>query len=336
MTILDRRPGEGTTLGLFENAGRRRLDALLLWEKTRELPGDEDILGHWVLKMAMCLTRQARKRVTDFEAAVFLQSGDQESIAAEMGFEKVAGGYVVHWTRVTDLVRDRRVVIKGGQAHVPPDLVSFITVGMFRRKMDVQLKAAKRNYQSIDERVGNVLSVIQKLAEKTYGSLKVAIDIDKAAPKNFPMCMRSMHAFLDKNGYLKHEGRRQFQLFVKGAGVEFGDSLGYFRTKYTRDFSQYEYGLRHSYGLVGSKTDYQPYSCTAIIRKSNATAGQAHGCPFVGNEFDIEDLGVVGLARAGHPQAACRSHFELEHPGKEAGGVGNHPNEWLKRSLTSF
>ena len=107
-----------------------------------------------------------------------------------------------------------------------------------------------------------------------------------AMARSSPLCMRSLYDRLRSTHHLKHDGRMQFGLFLKGIGVTLEDSLALWREEFTRggktseQFDKgYAYNIRHNYGQEGKRVNYTPYSCMRIIG-ATPVGDQAHGCPY--------------------------------------------------------
>lgn len=77
--------------------------------------------------------------------------------------------------------------------------------------------------------------------------------------------MRHLHNQLRHDHHLKHQGRMQYGLFLKGLGLSMEEALLFwqraFSGKVTEDQFQknYAYNIRHNYGREGKRTDYTPY-----------------------------------------------------------------------------
>jgi DNA primase large subunit len=174
------------------------------------------------------------------------------------------------------------------------------------------------------------------------------------------MCMRNLHDRLRKDHHLKHMGRMQYGLFLKGIGLDLKDALTFWRQEFAKVMAadkfdkSYSYNIRHNYGKEGKRTDYTPYSCIKIILfPTGSTTGEAHGCPFIHHDREHlrENLraqipdpagvqSIVDLVQNSHYQIACRRHWELTHP--NAGHdqarelVINHPNQYFDESERYF
>jgi DNA primase large subunit len=97
--------------------------------------------------------------------------------------------------------------------------------------------------------------------------------------------MQILHKNLATNSHLKHFGRLQYGLFLKGVGLSMEESLNFWKNKFknvtTDKFEkEYAYNIRHSYGKEGKRNDYIPWSCTRIQRLQPPSAAEYHGCPF--------------------------------------------------------
>lgn len=175
---------------------------------------------------------------------------------------------------------------------------------------------------------------------------------------------------LNKDHHLKHFGRQQFGLFLKGIGLSLEDALLYWRRAFSKlsddQFNKsYAYNIRHNYGQEGKRADYTPYSCMKIITSNQPSAGDQHGCPFkhfskgnlvqmlqrngIGEERVARD--VADLAKQGHFQVACTRFFEVtrgkvnphtmsdDGAAKPEGAQHNvmdtiaHPNQFFELSL---
>jgi DNA primase large subunit len=110
-------------------------------------------------------------------------------------------------------------------------------------------------------------------------------DIDGLADKTFPLCMQILHKNLSNSSHLKHFGRLQYGLFLKGIGLSLDESILFWKNKFkniTHDKfeKEYSYNIRHSYGKEGKRNDYIPWSCTRIQKLQTPSASEHHGCPY--------------------------------------------------------
>ena len=173
---------------------------------------------------------------------------------------------------------------------------------------------------------------------------------------------------LRKNSHLKHYGRLQYTLFLKGIGLTLEDCLIFWRQAFkliTDDTfnKEYRYNVRHVYGDVGGDAirrgrGYTPHSCQKILTEHPPGSGESHGCPY--RHFSVENLTTL-LERTGVDDRdllrrvkedvekkrfhiACNRVFDWAHKKeitqvKEEGSWSAadldtlvHPNTYFKRS----
>ena len=189
-------------------------------------------------------------------------------------------------------------------------------------------------------------------ATKNAGDgIATAADVRKMdAARSLPLCMSSMLAGLDRDKHLKHKGRLQLGLFLKGAGLPLDEAMRFWRDGFGNlagdDFDKrYAYGVRFNYGKEGKRADYTPYSCVKIVT-TPVDAGDCAGCPYKTQAPDVlanllssrlklgagDVSAVVARARQGHYQLACASAWEAVHGGKELDSGVNHPNQYFDAS----
>ncbi|KAM6459856.1 DNA primase large subunit isoform 2-T3 [Liasis olivaceus] len=182
---------------------------------------------------------------------------------------------------------------------------------------------------------------------------KISLEqIDALSVKSFPLCMRQLHKALRDNHHLRHGGRMQYGLFLKGIGLTLEQALQFWKSEFIRGkvdadkFDKgYAYSIRHNYGKEGKRTDYTPFSCMKIILSNLPGQGDYHGCPFRHSDpellkqklqsYKIPPSGIsqiLDLVKGMHYQLACQKYFELTHDVKEIGFSLSHPNQYFVES----
>ncbi|XP_030756767.1 DNA primase large subunit-like [Sitophilus oryzae] len=256
------------------------------------------------------------------------------------------------------LVKGRRSYLKAGFAYIPmSDLVVCIQ-SKFRASLSESLNYMSHRIANLDdERLSDLLCNLHNTyTGKDYvtGQNKDAVNIaclDEYSKKHFPLCMRHMHEVLTSTHHLKHNGRLQYGLFLKGIGVLYESANEFWRREFTKAMDsdkfekKYSYNFKHQYGLVGNRVDYSPYSCIKIIM-SNVGPGETHGCPFKHwdnaylksklNEYGVDQEGVkeiMTLVSNKHYQIACTKYFELTHGQQQAANSIIHPNQYFEESM---
>ena len=189
--------------------------------------------------------------------------------------------YRVPFQQALSLVSKRAVFLDKGDAIVPLDKLESTLVNRFRIHLSRALMEAAQLFDHVsgDTRIAPLLKNMNKqyvgkdFSKSAGGSLgKLTLDVvDEAAERNMPLCMKNLHDNLKKDHKLKHWGRLQYGLFLKGAGMEMEDALMFWENHFTKLIShdnfqkQYAYSFRHMYGKEGARKNYTPYSCMKII-----------------------------------------------------------------------
>jgi DNA primase large subunit len=282
--------------------------------------------------------------------------------------------YKIPFTEATSLVSSRKVYLEKGNVYVPLKLVETIIEQRFRSQLGNALAFAARSFDLIssDTRIGPLLkNMNQQYVGRDYSKNsnvdKLTLEkVDAAAENHMPLCMKRLHQEgLRKNNHLKHWGRLQYGLFLKGAGLSFEDAMMFWQKAFSKLHSgdvfekQYAYNFRHMYGKVGARRTYSAYSCQKIILGTPPDSGAFHGCPFrhlpesqLAAQLQGLNLGgkevhdMMALVKGHNYQLACQKHFDLTHPdhhklgpSKDGNGnvifdaAANHPNSWFNASI---
>jgi DNA primase large subunit len=269
--------------------------------------------------------------------------------------------YVVPFEQVTDLVGRRKVLVLDGKAYIPTTERMPLFLRMFQTRLQRELEHLAKVLPSMEEE-DRLMPILYSFAKqslaKEYSVSKDskevrAQDIPHMA-KYFPPCMQEMYRSLQDHGHLKHQGRIQFGLFLKGIGVPLEEALIFWRKAFTMSDEEYTkkgyvYNIRYNYGQEGKRTNYTPYSCGKIIGIF-AGQGDRHGCPFryprlirtqqrddleqvlhrMGVDKDKED--ILGKAKEGHYQIACTKCYEVKHQTVLVEPI-DHPNRWFDLAM---
>lgn len=206
--------------------------------------------------------------------------------------------YKVKFYDVLDLVKARKVFLRGGYAYIPhKDFISVLSA-QFRMHLRQTLAIACHHLGEIeqDERLVSLLKGLhQSYSGNDFIDTKVTIpieSIDSLSVKSFPLCMKQLHEQLRSAHHLKHGGRLQYGLYLKGIGVTLEDSLRFWREEFTKIMEldkfekQYAYNIRYNYGKEGSKKNFTPFTCLKIIN-TNVGPGDCHGCPYRHSDSNI-------------------------------------------------
>ncbi|CAF0804733.1 unnamed protein product [Didymodactylos carnosus] len=274
----------------------------------------------------------------------------------------------VRFQHVPDLVRLRRCYLRAGYAYISEhDIISFV-LQQYRTSLSYQMTCASKKFhlmKKLDTRIASVLKVLGM--KRTVGVTTTNFNeneqtetitydmLDTLAKKSYPLCMRHLHEQMTKQHHLKHLGRLQYRLFLKGIGLSLDECLKFFRNEFVSNGSmnptQFErehvYNIRHAYGQEGKHTSYTPYSCVKIIQDPPPGVNEYHGCPYrhwdpntlkqrLSTNYGIHDEQVlneiVDRSQNHHYQIACQIYFEYQHNVKNHGIGINHPNQYFNES----
>ncbi|XP_019787019.2 DNA primase large subunit isoform X2 [Globicephala melas] len=268
--------------------------------------------------------------------------------------------YKIPFADALDLFRGRKVYLENGFAYVPLKDIVAIILNEFRTKLSKALALTARSLPAVqsDERLQPLLNHLSHSYTgqdySTQGNVgKVSLDqIDSLSTKSFPPCMRQLHKALRENHHLRHGGRMQYGLFLKGIGLTLEQALQFWKQEFIRGkmdpdkFDKgYSYNIRHSFGKEGKRTDYTPYSCLKIILTNPPSQGDYHGCPFRHSDpellrqklqaYKIPPSGIsqiLDLVKGTHYHLACQKFFEMTHNVDDCGFSLSHPNQFFFES----
>ncbi|QDS71917.1 hypothetical protein FKW77_000501 [Venturia effusa] len=288
--------------------------------------------------------------------------------------------FKVDWEQVPDLVEQRRVYLSEGLAYVPMKEQMTLVINDFSRRLDIALELTSRQLGRLDE--DDRLAPILEHLSRSFAAPDATYDTDCAPnqlhptstnietlSKHFPLCMAHLQSTLKETAHLKHYGRLQYTLFLKGMGMSLEDCIQYWRRSFRlitdeKFNKEYKYNVRHAYGDVGGDSNrrgrgYTPFSCQKLLTEALPSSGQNHGCPY--RTFSADNLvpllhnfgvrekdvlrGVKEDVAKQRYHVACNRVFEHMHATeikkvKEEGlwtaaqlDTLLHPNEYFKRSF---
>jgi DNA primase large subunit len=272
--------------------------------------------------------------------------------------------YRVPFTQALDLVQHRQVFVKKGMAFIPESKLLSLVTAKFRTNLSRQLAhlaavpttPALQRTQGFLKNVSSVNAIKDEYAEGGAGADGVRLTATNvpAHLKHMPLCMAQLQMALQKEKHLKHWGRLQYGLFLKGAGLALEDALVYFERMFVgKDFNkEYSYNWRHMYGKEGKRANYPPYNCAKVINSNPPNANEHHGCPYKHSTvqevtFMLNKLGVapakqkdiIAQQKSHNYQSACVEHFKAMHPNVPnsvyTNDFGNHPNAWFTSSVNA-
>ncbi|XP_053188936.1 DNA primase large subunit [Scomber japonicus] len=268
--------------------------------------------------------------------------------------------YKVPFQDALDLVRTRKVYLKAGYVYIPHQDIVTIVLNDFRTRLSKALALTARSLPAVhsDERLQPLLNHLSHAyvgqdysIQKNVGKISLE-QIDSLSGKSFPLCMRQLHQSLRENHHLRHGGRMQYGLFLKGIGLSLEQAMQFWRSEFVKGkvdadkFDKaYAYSIRHMFGKEGKRADYTPYSCMKVILSNAPSQGDHHGCPFRHSDpellkqklqvYKVSPSGIsqiLELVKGMHYQLACQKYFELTHNVEDSNFSLSHPNQYFVES----
>lgn len=214
----------------------------------------------------------------------------------------------VHYTYCFDLLAKRQYNLVNGMMLINCTDWRALLMSLYKSYLHLALFDMKFiptvNNALQDERIRDALILARELffrnnSLRKFGSLDVT-HFEEEIP-NFPLCMKSLYNNLSKNNRLGHNARFDFSLFLKDIGMEITDAFEFWRRFYSKQHSscsscthsweenekRYIYGIKHLYGLEGSRKTYNVKDCSQM-QSMTLGATEEGGCPF--QHFDDNNL----------------------------------------------
>lgn len=260
----------------------------------------------------------------------------------------------------TELLARRLVFVRHGIAFVPESLQTSVLAHQFAQRLHaaLELLAQRRQQLADDSRLDAVLRMANEgFARDTGAGAEVATNaqltsasLDALDAQQFlPLCMSRLYQSLKKTHHAFFPERNQFIRFLKSTGMPFEEVIKLYAAFYA-DFDRkkdIEYSIKHWYGLVGSRKNYQPETCALICKNvENQKPDVASGCPFqklaparleqLLRAHNIsDDAGIAEIKRLSadnRVHLACSRTYELTHPGDAKHEPILTPNEYFDRA----
>lgn len=200
--------------------------------------------------------------------------------------------YKVPFEEVLDLVRGRRVFLRAGFAYVPQSELVSIVGGQFRARLSKSLVDASRAWPAVQEAEADRLSAFLEHCSTQYMADDYAADKKTAhgevslaqlpmlTKRSFPLCMDHLSGKLHDNSHLKHQGRIQLGLFLKGIGLTYDESLTYWRNIFLKGMApdkfdkEHKYNIRYNYGLEARAPLRTTCGCTRLLVAAHSTPAE--------------------------------------------------------------
>eukprot|EP00970_Alexandrium_tamarense_P020873 scaffold15794_cov283-Alexandrium_tamarense.AAC.2 len=181
--------------------------------------------------------------------------------------------YRVPFVQALELVSKRECFVEKGFAYVPLGRIVSIVAAKFRATLSKSLALAAGVFGQVanDEssRIGPLLKSMNSqytgpgapnaVMDASGENALTAATVDALAAQSMPLCMQQLHVGLKRDHKLKHQGRLQYGLFLKGAGMPMEEHMLFFQREFTKIMTSeqfnknYAYNIRHTHGKEGKR-----------------------------------------------------------------------------------
>lgn len=264
--------------------------------------------------------------------------------------------YKTIFTEVSNLVAIRKVFLFKGVAYFPESDLIFSIKNKLWKQFNKQLIWIKRMLPTNikEDRLNNFLRNIPLVTPdyKKISDRRVKLNlenIDDIVKVHFPLCMKTIHSVLRNDHHLKYDCKMQYGIFLKWVGLSYQHALELWKSEFTKNMSsdwfdrKYSYLFKYQYGMVGSKVQYNPFTCEKIL-SSSPGPGQHHGCPFKhwdrerlfqkcqSDGFTIEDIkDLKSLVVDNKYREACTMYFSITRKVYMKDNITS-PNQYVEAS----
>ncbi|XP_063979020.1 DNA primase large subunit-like [Diachasmimorpha longicaudata] len=210
--------------------------------------------------------------------------------------------YQVPWFYSANVFRSGSVLLHKGLSYVPKSKLKEVLPEFFDRHLENERKTdlyglAAKLALSADQIVFLRASLIPTFWIKYRYTRFLKFDMrnfDKEID-SFPPCIRTILDSWTKTNHLKYESRKQLWRFFNGLQTDPDALIMRMRSTFKvseKKMKGYIYEMKHSFGLVGSKIQYETPDCSSY-NHGPTRVSEVDGCPFADFESDdIEDLGT--------------------------------------------
>lgn len=193
--------------------------------------------------------------------------------------------FSVPWQKCPSLVSSHKVHLVNGIARVPCNQWNGILVDLFRLIYVKSLHHIRRSMSALNEK-NSQLEYLNDKINRYYSEVaswrnngeEISLKTIDSNKELLPPCMLLSLNSLFTNHRLAHDPRYRLTLFLKEIGVPLNQTLMLFKQEYSKSGKlasgcthtwekhkkKIEYYVKHTYGLLGSKRNYQMTSCVLM------------------------------------------------------------------------
>ena len=263
---------------------RHRLEAVASRGAARADGSGNDALRSFLARNDFDLERVSRSEKDELRDALMSVPG---GTANPVDFHS-AEYYRVPFVQALELVGRRECYVRRGRAYVPLTRIVSIVAAKFRVALSKSLAVASGVFgQVAHDEAARIGPLLKSMNEQYTGpgapsavtgadgeEVLTAATVDGLLARSMPLCMSQLHAGLKRDHKLKHQGRLQYGLFLKGAGMTLEEHTLFFQREFTR--------------ITTSKCAYHSLTVCSLARSSvllherkNSQAKLNHYCSLI-------------------------------------------------------
>jgi len=269
------------------------------------------------------------------------------------------GVIAVRFWEAPRLIKRKRGILRKGWLITFTDYLIRELKWKFQKKLEKHIKKLIEEKRQGSEKLLVLQDIMNELMEYWRSKRDIVSPKREFAlkgkklyerPELWPLCMRMLLSRLESTGYLPHGERLQLGLFLKRLGMTLEEQMEFWY-KFSVDnvgipWDEFEkkggYHIRHIYGVVGSRKDYEAPKCETIISKyfcpyKNLSSAQLRE---VLRSFhpDMDEKilrNILEKARLGEATQACKLHlFYVSKRGYKLDEI-THPLQFVRLAFMS-
>ncbi|ELP83528.1 DNA primase large subunit, putative [Entamoeba invadens IP1] len=193
--------------------------------------------------------------------------------------------------------RTRELLLRDGFAFISKQEIIDLVTLKYRGKIqeiikemgnaDLMAKVPTELHPMLQFYMDNV-PMVKSISEKGYAQAECSIEEARESLGMFAPCAFSIYRRFKREKHLKHFGKLQLVLFLKGMGLDMDGTKKYIDEVERLDKDAI-YAIEHAYGKVGGKKDYSSYGCVGLM-SHNRNVGDCDGCIMNTLKFSKDDV----------------------------------------------
>ncbi len=270
-----------------------------------------------------------------------------------MIYNSESGIIAVRFWSAPRLLKRKRGILRSGWILTPTDFLIKEIKWKFQRKLNEVIKKLIVEKKAGSQKILVLENAMRELSEYWTKKRDVVVPKREFSLKGrrlyeridlWPLCMKVLLSRYEATGYLSHGERLQLGLFLKKLGMTLEEQLQFWYKAVDNlgmSWEEFErkggYHIKHIYGVVGSRKDYEAPKCETIISK--------YFCPFKAlSSEQIKDIlkqlhadipdkllkKIMENTRRGEPRKACAVYLTYVARRQFKLNLISHPLQFVK------